>query len=359
MKPQRSALLKIKLLGEEIDFSPLLESKLVQRMAAIRQLQLIHLCPPNEESWFAQHNRLDHSIGAMEITNLFLIALLKNSSWFRYRFKFTDGLFLLLSSVLHDLGHYPCAHSLEDTNIFPHHETITNAFIIGDIEELNLNHKIDKEELRKLNFNVVNTNTMSHDKWPSDQATTYPLRYCEPSDLHELHEKISLVLNGHSNIDDFVLWYKDLKNIDNKDRVESRLIFRVLSGILSGPIDSDKMHYLANDGIHCGMSLTAPFEGKDFLKLLDKIRVPIKQLDGSPTQRYCLGVQEGSGHLPQLLMFLRAAMYAEVYWSRSSRLNTALLRFIVLEAIRILFKYEQTMPKSEFILNTLGEWGAW
>ena len=359
----RKERLKFNFLGKRLDFTSFLEVELIKRMGRIRQLALVHLNPPVKSRWYAQHCRLDHSIGTLEIVRIFLLALLNNSAWFRLRFRFSDGVFLLLLGLLHDLGHYPCAHSLEDTKIFPHHERITEAMIKGEIDKLGLHSPYDDRDLREKEWphdEDEATYVPLDDKiWAHDMNSSYPMRCCTAEDLIELHKTIETFLdNSGLTRKDFKSWYGLLIKASSGNLPVGRLIFRVLASVASGPIDADKLHYLANDSIHCGLSLATVLEGRDFVNLFEYLRVPIRHLEGSPTQRYCLGVQEDSGHLPQLVMFLRAAMYGEVYWSRQARASTVMLRSIILEGIRLIFKYTEVtrLDRDHELVELLGSW---
>lgn len=353
--------LKFNFLGNQIDFSNLLETKLIKRLKNIKQLSLTYSNPPEGTSGFALHNRLDHSVGMVEVTRLYLISLLKNSGWFRYRFEIEDGIYLLLASLLHDIGHFSCSHYLEDTKIFPTHDAITNAIIKGDIQSLWVDTKADEKifkEKKWVLFKQKQNEFKDHSKGKRcdfDHAIHAPcqLNSCPAEDLTELHNKIDVKL-GKSSLKylNFLEWYDDLIEIDNPEKSPKRLINWVLHGILSGPIDADKVHYIVNDSINCNLSLASAFEGVDFIKLLENLSIPIRHLEESPSKRFCLGLKEDATYLAELVMFIREALFGQVYWSSFSRAATVMLRYILLESFYWIYNNKDRATVGKFI----GSW---
>ena len=337
------------LLGQDIDLSKLIQTALVQRLRGIRQLALTHLKPPDGAKWYARHNRLDHSIGVVQLVRLAVTSLLVNSGWFRFRYRDEDGVFLLLSALLHDLGHYPCAHYLEDTKVFPAHEQLTAALIDKDLKALWLDTDADAavfgETVHGGHHERCETN---HGK----QASCY-FRFCSAEDAREFHVALSAVLrNAKLDIEGFQNWHQALRSAVGPNEPPGRLVFRVLGGLVSGPIDADKLHYLVWDSLNCGLSLGAPLEGQDLVRLLLNLRVPIRQLEESRTQRFCLGLREDSVHLAQLVIFLRSAMFGEVYWSSNARSATSMLRFLLLESLFAI----TTFDSGDEAAKLVGEW---
>lgn len=359
---KRKEQLSFSFLGKKIDLSNLLFTPLIKRLMNIRQLGFLFLWPPLPYKWYAHHTRLDHCIGTVEITKLFLISLLKNSNWFRLRYENEDGLFLLLAALLHDIGHYPWSHALEGTEIFPDHETISSALINGDLESLflntqeNLNTVLKNKEMTDI-LGISNV-TNKQLKGIVDERKPYEGQYCDINAFINLHKQIKEFLRSKRRYCKFVSWYKRLESFSRDVHTPERLIFRVLSGVINGPVDADKFHYLVNDSIHCGLSLSSSLEGNDFIKLLNNLRIPYRQLPGCPVQKYCLGVSDESGYLPQTTMFFRASLYSEVYWSSRARIGTALLRHFFLESIRLLVQYGQVHPRNNMnlIMEWIGEW---
>lgn len=91
---------------------PIIDSKPVQRMRWLRQLQLANMVYPG-----ADHSRFQHSIGVMHLSGLFaerLVIELESLSGLGDYSR--DQLIEIarLSGLLHDIGHGPFSHAFED-----------------------------------------------------------------------------------------------------------------------------------------------------------------------------------------------------------------------------------------------------
>jgi uncharacterized protein len=86
----------------------------MQRLRYIRQLGHAFLVYPG-----ATHTRFEHALGAYHLTRRALAALDERSELARVPEE--DRLAAKLAALLHDIGHYPFSHALEEAG-FPHHE---------------------------------------------------------------------------------------------------------------------------------------------------------------------------------------------------------------------------------------------
>ena len=302
-----------------VDFALILETSIFQRLKNIKQLALSHLYPPDDKPYYAQHNRYYHSLGALEIASLYLINISINSGWFRLRYSQKDGVFFLLTAMLHDVGHYYCSHYLEDTEIFNKHSDII------------------KELLSAQPRNCEN--------------------FAEDHDIRLLHVGIGKILAEiGATKEEYFEWYQALSTsiIEHAktDGAPPRLLFRVFQNMISGPIDVDKLHYIVNDSLNCGSSLAASFEGPCYNKLLTSLRIPVRCLEDSGTERFCLGLEEDSSHLAQLLIFIRSSLFNEIYWSSLSRAATVMLRHILFECFVILNECD----RGRFVMDFVRGW---
>jgi HD superfamily phosphohydrolase len=99
-----------------------------QRLSRIKQLGLASFIYPG-----AQHSRLSHSLGAMYLMNE-AIAQLRLKGHSISREEWTGALSAIL---MHDLGHCPFSHALENTLIHTHHEFISLLLMEKMNRELN------------------------------------------------------------------------------------------------------------------------------------------------------------------------------------------------------------------------------
>jgi HD superfamily phosphohydrolase len=129
----------------------LIEHPYFQRLRRIKQLGLTHLVYPG-----ALHTRFHHSIGAMHLMQEALTTL--KSKGHRITKEEEEG--ALIAILLHDIGHGPFSHALENSIVSEiHHEEISSTFMIrlNELFENRLalgiqifNHNYKKEFLSQL-----------------------------------------------------------------------------------------------------------------------------------------------------------------------------------------------------------------
>jgi HD superfamily phosphohydrolase len=101
----------------------LVDSAVVQRLRYIRQLGLAYLVYPG-----ASHSRFEHALGTYHLARRTL-ALLEERGEFG-RVDPTECAVIRAAALLHDVGHYPYSHALEEIGA-PHHEVIAEPLILG------------------------------------------------------------------------------------------------------------------------------------------------------------------------------------------------------------------------------------
>jgi HD superfamily phosphohydrolase len=171
----------------------LLDSRSMRRLARISQLGLVALVYPG-----ATHSRLEHALGVYRNALLYLKRLAVDE---RFTSLVTphDAQALLVAALLHDVGHWPFCHAIEDLALpgVPRHEELA-AELLGDSDLA--------ESL--------------HDDWnltPEAVASLLMRRGGPPGQ-------------------------------------------RLLQSLLSGPIDIDKMDYLVRDSLHAGVPYGRNFD---------------------------------------------------------------------------------------------------
>lgn len=171
------------------DLLPLIDAEEFQRLRDISQLGHVLLVYPG-----ARHSRFEHSLGVFHIAGQFLKQLLKAP--FPPNITAQDAHVLLAASLLHDIGHYPYSHLLEEMQMF---------FI---------DHETRGRQI-----------------------------------IEDPHTEIHVALK-HAGIDPHrvanVIDYRNTsKTIPNRDLR--------LAHILSGTLDPDKIDYLLRDARYCGV----------------------------------------------------------------------------------------------------------
>ncbi len=179
----------------------LLDTPEFRRLGKISQLGLVGLVYPA-----ANHSRLEHSLGVYRLALLYLKRLSADDR-FAEVISVKDAELFVVAALLHDLGHWPFCHLIEDMGLpsVPTHELFANSFLLeGEIADA----------LR--------------DDWGMN-----------PRDIVAL-------LSG--------------KPRDRKSRI--------LQSMLSGPIDIDKMDYLLRDSLHAGVPYGRNFDQTRLIRSL-------------------------------------------------------------------------------------------
>lgn len=164
-----------------------------RRLARISQLGLVSLVYPA-----AIHTRFEHCLGVYRLA-LLLLKRLAHDPRFREAVGAEDAELFLVTALLHDLGHWPFCHAIEDVRLpaVPCHERFANRFLLeGGVADV----------LR--------------DRWGIDPRRVVSLLSDNPQDQTT----------------------------------------RLLASMLSGPIDIDKMDYLFRDSLHAGVPYGRHFD---------------------------------------------------------------------------------------------------
>jgi uncharacterized protein len=99
----------------------LLDSAPFQRLRYVRQLGLAHLVYPG-----ATHSRFEHALGAYHLARLTVRVL--GDAGELGSVSELDRRLVVAAALLHDIGHYPFSHALEEIGV-PHHEEVAGPLI--------------------------------------------------------------------------------------------------------------------------------------------------------------------------------------------------------------------------------------
>ncbi len=219
-----------------------------RRLARISQLGLVSLVYPA-----AIHTRFEHALGVYRLALLFLKQLAHDER-FAATIRPADAEVFLAAALLHDLGHWPFCHPIEDIRLssVPQHELFANSFLLeGDIAEVLTG------------------------EWHVNPRDVVALLSAEPTDARG----------------------------------------RILSSLLSGPIDIDKMDYLSRDSLHAGVPYGRHFDQQ---RLIGSLCLNAAG-DG-------LAITEKGRTAAEMMVFARYVMFSEVYWHHGVRSATAMLQ---------------------------------
>ncbi|MGH7753147.1 MAG: HD domain-containing protein, partial [Gemmatimonadales bacterium] len=104
------------------DALAVLDTPAVQRLRYVRQLGHAFLVYPG-----ATHSRLEHALGTYHLARR-VLGLLEEQGGHRRQWAEEEGTAIRLAALLHDVGHYPFSHALEEAG-FPHHETLAERHL--------------------------------------------------------------------------------------------------------------------------------------------------------------------------------------------------------------------------------------
>ncbi len=107
----------------------LLDTAPFQRLRYVRQLGLAHLVYPG-----ATHSRFEHALGAYHLADETVRVLRETEG--PAVFPEDEGRIVIAAALLHDIGHYPFSHALEELGV-PHHEAVAGPLLAdGEVGEI-------------------------------------------------------------------------------------------------------------------------------------------------------------------------------------------------------------------------------
>lgn len=239
-----------------------------QRLRRVRQLGPTWLVYPG-----AVHTRFEHAIGVYGTATRYLRSLLQLER-VRHGLDAVDVRTVLAAALLHDVGHYPFAHTLEAIHHgghgggqagqdAPRHEDLAEEVIFGRAPGLAPGHA----PIARILEREVEV------------------------DPHRVSALIRAPRSGLPSATD-----------------------RFLQSILSSAIDADKMDYLWRDSVHLGVPYGRNYDRERLLNALtldeagDSIAVTDKGIVSA-----------------EIFLFCRYTMFSEVYWHHTVRSVSAML----------------------------------
>jgi HD superfamily phosphohydrolase len=104
----------------------LLETPVMQRLRYVRQLGLAFLVYPG-----ATHSRFEHALGAWHLAGMALRLLDERGALTGVPLR--EQQIVRAAALLHDVGHYPFSHALEEIGVTDHEEVARPLITAGEI----------------------------------------------------------------------------------------------------------------------------------------------------------------------------------------------------------------------------------
>jgi uncharacterized protein len=242
-----------------------IEKKIIQtetfnRLRGIKQLSFAYLAFPG-----AVHSRFEHSIGVMHVTDQLLKSIKKQEPFIEM--TPTDRQLLRLAALLHDIGHSPFSHAME--NLFWYHpevwqeskEKLPTKFkdfmkLRGKDDDTPGKHEDFTEYLICTDPDLVKILK----KWVKESNENTFMMISEDRQEKFIRDVIAKLAVGEDVI--------SLEVSDSRKR-----LCKFFTNVMSGDIDADKVDYLARDNYYCGL----PYE-LDLSSLREQLIVQDGQL---------------------------------------------------------------------------------
>jgi len=231
----------------------LVESPEFQKLARIRQLGPTSLVYPG-----ATHTRLSHSLGVFHISRRMIGVLVRRGTGPSVNLEGVKA--FLCAALLHDIGHFPYAHSFKDLAV-ERHETLMARLVTGG--------NLGKVIRRELGVEPDAVAAIVDQRWP----------------------------------------YRGVVDVG---------FFR---GILSGVVDPDKLDYLNRDAYFCGV----PYGIQDVDFVLEEVY---------PHPERSVAISRKGLTALENVLFSKYLMYKTVYWHKTVRIATAMIKKAVTLALR-------------------------
>ena len=250
-------------IGLPTEVMQILDTSAFQRLRRVQQLGFTSWTWPG-----AHHSRFEHCIGVFHLTRLVLLHLLQRE---QINFTLEEVNTTLAAGLLHDIGHYPYSHAVEelDLDVVRSHETIGREIVMGP-------------EIAPILREV----------WHVDPA------------------KVASFITKSSDVP---LNRREL----------------ALRNIISGALDTDKLDYLSRDSRYCNV----PYGAVDVQRLIDSLRIWPAVEPTDPSIGLQLVIDEKGVGALQSLIFARYLMFYNVYWHHTNRIATVMFLRSLQDAI--------------------------
>jgi HD superfamily phosphohydrolase len=285
----------------------MLDSPLLQRLRGIRQLGMAHTVYTS-----ALHDRLSHCLGVVEIASRMIQALEKNAYYRRiYGNKpdtdlplprDDDRFSIRLAALLHDIGHAPFSHATE---------SLAKSRARNEFERI---------------FDLLRTEFEGALHIKPSEAIAVLAILSEPLRKVFEHARFAIPFNPKENLAQAI----SARILGSRKYLSAPY----LAGIVSGPVDADKLDYMTRDSYFTGLPI-----GLDVNRLINKLEIVTitpdnvldkelkKRAQEAPNQRLDqLGISLSGLTAYEQMIVGRVLLYDRVYYHHKVRCGEAMVR---------------------------------
>jgi uncharacterized protein len=251
----------------------LIDSPLIQRLRYIHQTGLSFYIYPT-----ANHTRFDHSLGMATLVDRIIESLNRNCN--RTPINKKDKISLRIAALLHDVGHGPYSHISEEA----------------------YKNKNEYKIMKKYFKEIFNVNPKPHELMSSLIVSSDTFKNWFKENIY------------HSNfVDESIFQDIDLEEIAGFIVGSSKEPARkFLADIINGPLDADKLEYLARDAKFSGLSINYDIE-----RYLKTIYIHETTIDHKNFQTLSLPLS-GISSLEQIVM-CKMMLFSSLYHHQKVR----------------------------------------
>ncbi len=312
----------------------------VQRLRYIHQLGLAHLVYPT-----ARHTRFEHSLGTMHISTKIFQILVERENSSKILRDLTEKLdmkdqkissllqHLRITALIHDIGHYPFSHSLDNYLA----SIIHNVLVNSESREI---LKVSDEEIEIIKKIASSFYIAKEHEW-----ITYMLLSRNRELINSIHENVPEI--NISLIKDilFIDIFHRLLNLNIelehvKDDIQRVKKYdndvlrglRLLHSIISSSLDSDRLDYMLRDLYFTGASVSTNITLCDIERMLSNMDVIVDD------ENVVITYNEKARASLEGFIIARYNLYKWVYLHHKVTLMSTLMRNLYLQIMKNLDK---------------------
>jgi HD superfamily phosphohydrolase len=273
----------------------------------VPQLDQLHFVLPG-----AQHSRFIHALHTFDLARSAVLQLL--GDWrFRLDINAARVEAFLFKALLDDTGHYHFVHMFEDFVAEHTQPILRDANLLSDADVFRL---------------MVGIPT---------RAPEHPLRDVFAEIRDHRGRSLAELVEQHLGSD----WVTHATALE----APTTLVDAVLGGLLSSPVDVDKVSYLIDDSLFAGLSFGRALDAH---AIFGGLTFPEDRDWHAYQRRVCVGVRESAVAYLENAVLARYWQIQRGYWHRTNRSLQAMVKFIIAELLRV-----KRFDFTEFVSDTL------